>query len=337
MSNPHQADRPEQGRVLRAYQADRGPHAAGPGRRRLRQPDREPFDPAPAGGQPAHHAGHVAREHRDAEEQHDHHGAEDRRHDRDRERATSGDHAEIQADAVDHQRDHVDRVQDHRERDQPAGDDPHAHPGAAQRPCRQRDPARAGRGEQAGRRQPGHRDLVALAPVDPRFAADEHAAEQPHVAAEREHLEQRGQREPPAVPVLDSVPGLLQAEQLRQHEVQERQRRDDEQGGGQQPASGEAQARHLGVVVIAGVRPRSGRFHRPRRSRPGSRRARPVGDPPAATTSPRVVRVPAAPPTGAGTPARAVAPRSGPPPRAPPRRSGRPRSALRGTRAPGRA
>ena len=43
-----------------------------------------------------------------------------------------------------------------------------------------------------------------------------------------QHLEHRGEREPPDVAVRDPVPGLLEAEQLGQHEVQERDGRDDE-------------------------------------------------------------------------------------------------------------
>ncbi len=60
-----------------------------------------------------------------------------------------------------------------------------AEPGAPQRPRGERDAARARGGEQPRGGQPGHRDLVALPPVDRALAADEHGPEQRHVAEER--------------------------------------------------------------------------------------------------------------------------------------------------------
>ena len=87
--------------------------------------------------------------------------------------------------------------------------------------------------------RPGHRDLIALAPVDPALAADEHGSEQRDVAEKRACLEQRGQREPPAVAALDAIPRVLQADQARQREVQEGDRRDDEHARDHELAAGE--------------------------------------------------------------------------------------------------
>ena len=164
---------------------------------------------------------------------------------------------EVETQPVEHQGPHVHGVEQGQEGDHPAGDDPRLEPRAPQRPGRQRDPAGARGGEQARGREPGHRDLVALAPADSRLAADEHGSEQRDVAAERQDLEHRRAGEPPRVPALDPVPRVLQAEQLREHEVQEGDRGDDEQQRGEQAPAREANARHLldrtaavrGVVV----------------------------------------------------------------------------------------
>ena len=102
--------------------------------------------------------------------------------DRDGERRRSGKDPEVEAEAADHQRGHVDAVQQRHEGDHPAGDDAPLHSRPPQRPRRQRDAAGAGGREQPRRGQARHRDLVALAPVDPRLSAHEHGAEQHDVA-----------------------------------------------------------------------------------------------------------------------------------------------------------
>ena len=96
---------------------------------------------------------------------------DDRRHERDRERAAAREQPDAEPDAVDQQRAGVDDVQQHHEGDHPAGDEPRLHARAPQRPRGQRDAAGAGGREQPRRGQAGHRDLVALAPADPRLGA----------------------------------------------------------------------------------------------------------------------------------------------------------------------
>ena len=87
---------------------------------------------------------------------------------------------------------------------------PRLHAGAPQRPRGQRDPAGAGGGEQPRGRQPGHRDLVALAPADPRSCP----GRTPRGTARRSRgtsstSSTARERQPPRVAVLDAVPGVL--------------------------------------------------------------------------------------------------------------------------------
>ena len=74
----------------------------------------------------------------------------------------------VQPEAADDHREHVRQVGQDEERDRLVGDGPLAHPRAAQRPGGEHEPARAAGREQARRRQPRHRDLVARRPADPR-------------------------------------------------------------------------------------------------------------------------------------------------------------------------
>ena len=80
-----------------------------------------------------------------------------------RERRSPGEHAGAQQDPEDDQRQQVDRVEEDQEGDHPAGRLAPLHPRLAQRPVGEHDPAGAAGREQPRRRQPRHRDLVALA------------------------------------------------------------------------------------------------------------------------------------------------------------------------------
>jgi len=141
----------------------------------------------------------VPRHQRHRQEHDDHNSAEDRRDHRRGERCGTRENPEIQAEANDHERRHVNAVEQNQECHHPARDDPRAHARAPQRPSRQRDSAGAGGGEQPRGGQPGHRDLVALPPADPRLSAHEHGPEQRDVAAEREELEKPREHKPPHV------------------------------------------------------------------------------------------------------------------------------------------
>ena len=119
-------------------------------------------------------------------------------------------------------------------------------PERAQRPRREHQPAGAAGGEDPRGGEPGHRDLVAGAPADPRRArAHEDAAEHRHVAAEHPAREQEGDEGPPRAAVLDPPPGVLQARELGQQEVQ--------RGDGQRQEGAEAEqaaAVDLEAVVL---------------------------------------------------------------------------------------
>ena len=69
--------------------------------------------------------------------------------------------AGAQQDPVDQQGDHVDRVEEDEEGDHPRGGLLARHPGLAQRPVGEDDAAGAAGREQPGRREAGHRDVVA--------------------------------------------------------------------------------------------------------------------------------------------------------------------------------
>ena len=127
-------------------------------------------------------------------------------------------------------------------------------PGAPQRPRRQRDAARAAGREQPRRRQAGHRDQVAVAVRERRARRHVDAVEQRHVAGDRQQLERERRRQPRAVAVGDSLVGVLHAADLRQHEVQERDRREHEDGEQDHAPPRQRDARHLLLVVAARCR-----------------------------------------------------------------------------------
>ena len=139
------------------------------------------------------------------------------------------------------------------------------------------------------------------------------------------------------VAVLDPVPRLVQAEQLRQHEVQERERGGDEQQSSQDPPAGQPDARPFVAVRVRLPWPRCGGCDGPPAPfRTSSMCA--VAFPPAAAYVPArssSAWSPADRRRYARLGARRRAADSSRPARL--RRSGRPRNAPRGTRAPARA
>ena len=128
--------------------------------------------------------------------------AEDRGHDRHRERAAARDDAGVEAEAAEQQRAHVDAVEQHHEGRHAGGDVARPPcPSLLQRPRRQRDAAGAGAGEQPRRGVAGERDLGARAQPDPRVPppVDRDGAEEDRVADEGQRLEHEREREPAEV------------------------------------------------------------------------------------------------------------------------------------------
>ncbi len=140
-------------------------------------------------------------------------------------------------------------VQEHEEGQDPGRDNPASQAGAAQRPRRKRDAARARRREQSRRGKPGERDLVARYEVDPRRLAGENGAEEDDVSRERADLEHDRDSQPLKVGVLQRVDRLADARQARQHEVHECRRGEDERGEERDLAPRQSGAGHLFLAV----------------------------------------------------------------------------------------
>ena len=88
-------------------------------------------------------------------------------------------------------------------------------------------PGAAGR-EQPRRRQPGHRDLVALADGEVDDLLADHAAEQRDVGGERDDVEARcAIRDPDRVAVPDLVQRVLEADDLRNQDIDRDRQQDD--------------------------------------------------------------------------------------------------------------
>ncbi len=139
----------------------------------------------------------------------DHDGAEDRRHDRHRERAATGDDPAVEADAADQQRAHVDAVEQDHEGRHAGGDVTRLHAGLLQGPGGQGDAARAGAREQPRRGVAGQRDLGAGAQPDAGAPAlDRDGPEQDRVAHEGQRFEHEGEGEPADVAVAQLGPDV---------------------------------------------------------------------------------------------------------------------------------
>ena len=154
---------------------------------------------------------------------------------RSREGRLAGEHVGPQQDAEDHERDQVDGVEDHEERDHPADRLSSLHPRLPQGPIGEQDPASPSGGEQPGRRQSRHRDLVALVPrqVDHLLAHD--AAEERDVGGEHADAEGHPDRDPDRIPFPDLVDRVLQVEQLRDQNVDRDEQEDDRDSRRDQP------------------------------------------------------------------------------------------------------
>ena len=122
------------------------------------------------------------------------------------ERRLAREHPGPQQHAEDHQRDQVDRVEDDQERDHPADRLAPLHPGLAQRPVGEQDAAGAAGREEPGGRQPGHRDLVALAPLQVDHLLADDAAEERDVGREHHDAEDDPDRDPDRVALRSILP-----------------------------------------------------------------------------------------------------------------------------------
>ena len=78
----------------------------------------------------------------------------------------------------------------------------------------------SGCGEQSDRRDAGERDLDAHPPVQARHSAPEHRAKQHGVANDRDELHAGGSTEPQRISVVQASPGLVEARELGDKQVQ---------------------------------------------------------------------------------------------------------------------
>jgi hypothetical protein len=108
----------------------------------------------------------------------------------------AGEHVGSEQDAEDHQRGEIDGVEDHEEGDHPADRLACLHAGLPQGPVAEQDPAGTPGGEQPGRRQAGHRDLVALVPLQVDHLLADDAPEKRDVGGEHADAEDDPESDP---------------------------------------------------------------------------------------------------------------------------------------------
>ena len=157
--------------------------------------------------------------------------------------AGPGQHAGRERDPEQHDRAEVDRVLERDVGHHAAGDLAGLHAGAVKRPRGHRHAAGACGGDQPDRGDPGEWDLQAGAPVQPRHVAAEDGAEEQRVSADRKQLDAGGRREPERISALQAPPGLVEAGELGQQQVERGQGDDDQDAGDEDAPAAEQRAR----------------------------------------------------------------------------------------------
>ena len=129
-------------------------------------------------GERARPAREVGRDQRDENAEDEQQAGDAGRDDRQLDRVLAVHHPGAQQDPEDDQRERVEGVMEGEEGDHPPADVAPPHPRFAQRPVGERDAAGAAGGEEPRRGDPGHVDLVGLAPAEAqRVAADDRLEE----------------------------------------------------------------------------------------------------------------------------------------------------------------
>ena len=219
---------PTAGRI--ANEVDRRPGAAGERRRGARQPLRQALEPGSLreAREPAFHV--VGNQRGQQAEDQDRPG--DRgRHDRQPDGGLAAQHAHAEQHAEHDERDHVDGIQQDEECHHPLGRLPPLHAGLSQSPVGEHDPAGPCRGEQATGGQARHCDLVRLAPLEAGDALADHAAEERDVREEHRDVETERDDEPPGGRVGELAHGALDADDLREEDVDRREEQEHHQAG----------------------------------------------------------------------------------------------------------
>ena len=142
---------------------------------------------------------------------------------RERDRARAREDPDAQAEPREQDGPHVDRVEKDQHRRHPERHEGGGQPVASKRPRRQRDAS-----DPAGREQPRggqarQGDPVALRPTDAGLVAD-HAPEERDVAGEGRDLEEQAGGEPARFALVEPPPGVAEAREVRQHDVESAQR-----------------------------------------------------------------------------------------------------------------
>ena len=144
---------------------------------------------------------------------------DDRRDQREGNRARPREDADPEAEPGDQDRSHEDGVEEHQQRRHAESDQRSRESIASQRPRRQGDAADPTSRQKPRRSQARQRDPVALCPADPRLVPD-HSPEQRDVAEERGDLEEQTGGQPPGLALVQPPPGVAQTGEIRQHDVE---------------------------------------------------------------------------------------------------------------------
>ena len=209
---------------------DRRPRAGGERRRQRREPP-DQYAEALAARERGHPPLEVLGQQRDREEDQDHRPGDRRRDRRQLEVVAAVENLRPQQDPVDHQAEHVDGVEEDEEGDHPAGGLRPLHPRLAERPVGEDDAARAAGREQPRRRQPGHRDLVRLAPVQVQHVLADDAAEEGDVGREGADVEGERDDDPGQVPLSERGERVVEPDDLREEDVDRGDEQADDQEG----------------------------------------------------------------------------------------------------------
>ncbi len=221
MSKPHQPT--AQTPVGRALPEDRDGAADAAGQRvRHGRQRRAPALPSARMPQALGRLAQLAAEVADQQGGDDDQAGDDGRDQREGDRARAGEDPDPEAEPGQQDGPHEDGVEQHQHRRHPERHERGRQPVAPKGPRRQGDASDAARREQSRRGQARQGDAVALRPSDPGLVAD-HAPEERHVAGEGRDLEEQSGGEPAGLALVEPPPGVAEAREVRQHDVESAQ------------------------------------------------------------------------------------------------------------------
>src|ERR1700710_1514851 len=189
----------------------------------------------------------VRRDQRDQDPDHDQQAGDGGGNDRQLDRALALQHPGPQQEPQYDQHQRGEGVVEGDEGAHPASDVAPPHPGFAQRPVGERDPAGAAGREEQRRRHPGHVDLVGLLPPQSQRVASHHRLEESDVGRVGDDVEGDRDADPERIRLVETAQRVAEADQLREEEVDADQQQDDDEERLQQAPRREQ--RHLGASL----------------------------------------------------------------------------------------